>query len=288
MNISNKIKKYITKKKEGNQVKKFLLDNNLDILKADKSKQLIIVYSDWIKKKKYDLVESEKFRLLPIDPKEVIQKELKNRITKLQKLNKLTKQEKEFILNDNNDRTPKINIHLKTHKPGDKVRPIIDFKNSPLYNLEKFLKQQLKQFQNSTFTIMNTDELLHDIKKLKIERNMKIASLDITDMYPSMTWDIIEPKLMKLNVEPEIINLIEFAYKSNYFEYEGNYYTQEEGISMGSVIGPKLAELNSVIFLRGCCGISLNLYGDIAEFDETVMEAFQDLLRTVTEALRIR
>ncbi|XP_067125737.1 uncharacterized protein [Centruroides vittatus] len=90
---------------------------------------------------------------------------------------------------------------------------------------------------------MNTDELLHDIKKLKIERNMKIASLDITDMYPSITWDIIEPKLIKLNVEPEIINLIEFAYKSNYFEYQGNYYTQEEGISMGSVIGPKLAEM---------------------------------------------
>ncbi|XP_067122981.1 uncharacterized protein [Centruroides vittatus] len=70
-----------------------------------------------------------------------------------------------------------------------------------------------------------------------------MASLDIIEMYPSITWDIIEEKLKKLNITPEITQLIEFSYMSNYFEIEGNYYTQNEGISMGSVIGPKLAEL---------------------------------------------
>ncbi|XP_067121823.1 uncharacterized protein, partial [Centruroides vittatus] len=70
-----------------------------------------------------------------------------------------------------------------------------------------------------------------------------MASLDIVDMYPSITWDIIEEKLNNLNVNKEIIDLIEFTYRSNYFETNGEYYTQTEGISMGSVIGPKLAEL---------------------------------------------
>ncbi|XP_067141826.1 uncharacterized protein [Centruroides vittatus] len=158
-------------------------------------------------------------------------------------MNKLTKAEKEFILNDQNDRTPKINIQLKTHKDGEQVRPIVDFKYSTLYNLEKFLKQELKSYQNSNFAISNTDELLTDLKDMKIESTFKMASLDIIEMYPSITWDIIEEKLKKLNITPEITQLIEFSYMSNYFEIEGNYYTQNEGISMGSVIGPKLAEL---------------------------------------------
>ncbi|XP_023225421.1 uncharacterized protein LOC111626329 [Centruroides sculpturatus] len=62
-------------------------------------------------------------------------------------------------------------------------------------------------------------------------------------MYPSMSWEIVEEKLKQINIEPEIIDLIEFSYRSNYFEINKNYYTQNEGVSMGSVIGPKLAEI---------------------------------------------
>ncbi|XP_067134591.1 uncharacterized protein MAL8P1.12-like [Centruroides vittatus] len=256
--LSSKIKKYITKEKSKtvikdknyykyknniSKVQTFLVDNGLEIIKADKSKQVIIVYADWVKNKKCELVEGKQFRQLPIDPKDIIYKELKSRVTRLHKMNKLTKAEKEFILNDQNDRTPKINIQLKTHKDGEQVRPIVDFKYSTLYNLEKFLKQELKSYQNSNFAISNTDELLTDLKDMKIESTFKMASLDIIEMYPSITWDIIEEKLKKLNITPEITQLIEFSYMSNYFEIEGNYYTQNEGISMGSVIGPKLAEL---------------------------------------------
>ncbi|XP_023223261.1 uncharacterized protein LOC111624601 [Centruroides sculpturatus] len=70
-----------------------------------------------------------------------------------------------------------------------------------------------------------------------------MASLDIVNVYPSITWEMIENKLTQINIEPEIIDLIEFAYRSNYLEIKGRYFTQTEGISMGSVIGPKLAEL---------------------------------------------
>ncbi|XP_067132201.1 uncharacterized protein [Centruroides vittatus] len=70
-----------------------------------------------------------------------------------------------------------------------------------------------------------------------------MASLDVIDMYPSIKWELIEDKLKKLEVESHIIELIEFAYMSNYFEIDEEYYTQNNGISMGSVIGPKLAEI---------------------------------------------
>ncbi|XP_023239508.1 uncharacterized protein LOC111638098 [Centruroides sculpturatus] len=74
-------------------------------------------------------------------------------------------------------------------------------------------------------------------------------------MYPSITWDLIEEKLNNLDVNKEIIELIEFTYRSNYFETNGEYYTQTDGISMGSVIGPKLAELIMIDIDNIICNI---------------------------------
>ncbi|XP_067132581.1 uncharacterized protein [Centruroides vittatus] len=266
--LSNKIKTYITR--EGNKtiikdlsyfqykteiqnLNNFLRDNTLEIIKADKSKQIVIVPQEWIKNKKQEIVINHKFKKLPINPIEVIYSELKKRINKLEKLNEITKTEKWFILNEENNRIPKLNIKLKTHKIGEKVRPIIDFKYSTLYNLEKFLKQKLKKYDNSQLAIKNADELIQELNKIDIKDKYRMASLDIVDMYPSITWDIIEEKLNNLNVNKEIIDLIEFTYRSNHFETNGEYYTQTEGISMGSVIGPKLAELimidiNNIIY----------------------------------------
>ncbi|XP_067140682.1 putative autophagy-related protein 11 [Centruroides vittatus] len=272
MKLSNRIKKYVTKEGKKsiikdknyfqyiNQIKalhNFLQENKIEIIKADKSKQIVIATQEWVKNKKQEITNNTKFRKLPINPIEVIYLELKRRITKLEQLHEINKTEKWFILNEGNERTPKLNIQLKTHKIGEKVRPIVDFKYSMLYNLEKFLKQQLKQYQNSQFAIKNTDELIEELNQISIEEDSRIASLDVVDMYPSITWDLIEDKLKNLEVNNEIINLIEFTYRSNYFEFDGDYYTQTDGISMGSVIGPKLAELimidvdNKISSIRG-------------------------------------
>ncbi|XP_067140351.1 chromosome partition protein Smc-like [Centruroides vittatus] len=236
-------KNYYKYKDEIETLQKFLSDNQLDLIRADKSKQIIIVTQKWVKSKQLEIVEGKKFRKLPINPKETLYEELKKRVIKLQKLNKITRAEREFILNQDNDRTPKLNVKLKTHKMGEKVRPIVDFKFATLYNLEKFLKQKLKKYQNSKHSIKNTEELLDSLKNVKIEKTSKMASLDVIDMYPSIKWELIEDKLKKLEVESHIIELIEFAYMSNYFEIDEEYYTQNNGISMGSVIGPKLAEI---------------------------------------------
>ncbi|XP_067126891.1 uncharacterized protein [Centruroides vittatus] len=94
---------------------------------------------------------------------------------------------------------------------------------------------------DAAFTNIN-----QELNKIGIEETFRVASLDIVDMYPSVTWEIIENKLQQLKVDEEILDLIDFTYRSNYFEIDGNYYTQQEGISMGSVIGPKLAELITI------------------------------------------
>ncbi|XP_023219888.1 uncharacterized protein LOC111621864 [Centruroides sculpturatus] len=104
-----------------------------------------------------------------------------------------------------------------------------------MYNLENFLKSRLQKYQNSQFAIHDTDEFMCDIKKLDIDETLRMVSLNIVNMYPSIN--------LENDIEPEIIDLMEFAYRSNYFEIKDRYFTKTEGISMGSVIGPKLAGL---------------------------------------------
>ncbi|XP_067139889.1 uncharacterized protein MAL8P1.12-like [Centruroides vittatus] len=258
INLSNIIKHHIIRQKDRTIIRdknyykynaeieklyKYLNDNNLNIIKADKSKQIVVVTRDWIIAKKLEIINKGNFRELPINPKNIIYEELKKRINILYKQKKVTKNEKIFILSEDNERTPRLNIQLKTHKQNEKVRPIVDFKFTVLYNLEKYLKGKLKDYENSICSIRNMEGFLQELKEVQINNTSKLASIDVVEMYPSITWKLINNQLNKMNVDPYIIDLIEFAYKSNYLELNNKYYTQEDGISMGSVIGPKLAEL---------------------------------------------
>ncbi|XP_023211623.1 uncharacterized protein LOC111614481 [Centruroides sculpturatus] len=172
-------KNYYKYKTEIKKLHKYLNDDNLNIIRADKSKQIVVVTQDWIVLKKLQIINGKNFRELQINPRKIIYEELKKRITKLQKLGDVTKNKKAFILSEVNERTPRLNIQLKTHKQNEKVRPIVDFKCTVLYNLEKFLKEKLKSYDNSIYSIKNTEEFLNDLKKVQIENTFKLASLDV-------------------------------------------------------------------------------------------------------------
>ncbi|XP_023228054.1 uncharacterized protein LOC111628492 isoform X2 [Centruroides sculpturatus] len=85
-----------------------------------------------------------------------------------------------------------------------------------------FIKKLLQDIQNSKYTVKNADDLMiiSRLQKGVILPNYKLMSLDITSMYPSITKHMILSSLLK-----------------------ENFYRQTEGICMGSVIGPKLAEI---------------------------------------------
>lgn len=54
---------------------------------------------------------------------------------------------------------------------------------------------------------------------------------------------MIIKSLQLLNVEKWIIDGIEYCFYNNYIKIDNKYYRQTDGIIMGSVIGPKLAEI---------------------------------------------
>ncbi|XP_023219622.1 uncharacterized protein LOC111621644 [Centruroides sculpturatus] len=262
-NLKHQIKEDIKKLKSNNEIgkimlrdrggkeyskkcatlKKYLKDNNLNIIKADKTNQIIIVDKEWEKKKKSEIVLTNDFVELTEEPKEEIKKWMKKEITKLYKQGKVTPAEKKQILNYNNIRKPQLKIRLKTHKTGDICRPLVDFKNTILSNLELFIKKKLKIIPYSDYSIKNTDELIRKLMRIKMKPTYRLLSLDIISMYPSIKWELIEKSLRNLEIHNWLLELIKYSFKNNYFHIDEKIYRQKNGISMGTIIGPKLAEI---------------------------------------------
>ncbi|XP_023234101.1 uncharacterized protein LOC111633722 [Centruroides sculpturatus] len=221
----------------------FLKTNNLSIIKADKTDQLIIIDNNNLQQKTIEQINNINYIKLNNNPYEDIKKELINLVKNIYANNNLSENNKNYILNFKNNRTPKLNIRLKTHKNEEKFRPLVDFKFSILYNLEQYIKQQLTSIDLSKYTVKNADDVINRLLKIQKSNTDTLISLDVKNMYPNIKWKLIEESLTMLNVDKTLINLIHFAYTRNYFQANTNFYRQVDGISMGSKMGPKLAEL---------------------------------------------
>lgn len=84
-----------------------------------------------------------------------------------------------------------MNLRLKTDKENLPYRPIVDFRYTSLYNLEKFLKEKLNEIPNSPCSIKNTEDLIEKLKSNKIKPSYEISSLDIVNLYPSISLHLI-------------------------------------------------------------------------------------------------
>ncbi|XP_023225942.1 uncharacterized protein LOC111626693 [Centruroides sculpturatus] len=180
--MDQKAKKYIGKY---NRLKKFLHRFNLGIVKADKSRQLIIMNLTDLDKKKQEIIKEGNFEKLELDPTSNIQKLLKKIVGKLIKEGAISITESKELLPGENVRMPKLNVIL-----------------------------------NSELSIKNTDSLISRLEAGRILPEYRLMSIDIVSMYPSITKEMIIQSLIK-----------------------GEYFRQKDGISMGSVVGPKLAEI---------------------------------------------
>ena len=81
--------------------------------------------------------------------------------------------------------TPQLKAHIKTHKEDTPIRPVVNNINAPSYKIANLLNQQLHILSplTNTYTSKNSTEIAHDIVKIPINKQIKMITLDIKDMY---------------------------------------------------------------------------------------------------------
>jgi len=77
---------------------------------------------------------------------------------------------------------------IKVHKEGTPIRPVVNFKDAPSYKLAKILTDVLKSRLPlpDVHNVQNSTQLMNDISQIPFVPGLKLASLDISNMYTNI------------------------------------------------------------------------------------------------------
>ena len=148
----------------------------------------------------------------------------------------------------------------KIHKllPNDTInelplRPIVSNIGSATCHLSKYLAKLLSPLSKSEYTIKSTKYFVEKIKKEHIPNDHLLVSFDVKSLFTNVPLDetikIILNRIYEENeistdiTKSEMKELLNLCTKSVHFAFEGNIYVQNDGVAMGSPLGPILANI---------------------------------------------
>ena len=101
-----------------------------------------------------------------------------------------------------------------------------------------------------TYNTKNSQEIADELKRTQTDKQMKIITLDITDLFVNLPIQgILTTTKFWLNRntnDSELIKqtlyILEIIMKQNYFQYNERFLQPDKGIAMGSPISSTMAE----------------------------------------------
>ena len=140
----------------------------------------------------------------------------------------------------------------KVHKPGNKVRPIVDYTGSIGYNTSRALADILAPLVGKTdHHVENSKPLANDLAQVYKEEGEIFNSHDIVSLFTDTLVDkslkvikqrLLQDKTLKqrtLLLVDDIMELLRFTFQTtSYFSFRGKIYQQLFGAAMGSPASP--------------------------------------------------
>ena len=220
-------------------------------IKPDKGNGVVVMdHSDYVNKINDILSDHSKFKILDTDPTEQRESKLQRFLYRLHKKGSLD--ESTYGLIRPTGSTPSQLYGLpKVHKVGVPLRPIISQIGSYTYQLAKFLVPILSPLTTNSYTITDSFAFVNELMSMKETPFM--ASFDVVSLFTNIplieTVEICLDKLFSNSdkvhnlTREDLKKLIIFAAQENHFIFNNNIYDQVDGVSMGSPLGPILANI---------------------------------------------
>ena len=228
-------------------------DKSIFITRPDKGRGTVILdRSEYIEKVESILNDNTKFKEIFEDPFKVITK-LEDRLARLLrtvlKLNIISKDTFNNLFSSG--ASPGVLYGLpKIHKIGNPIRPVLSTLHTFNYNLAKFFVPILEPLTTNEYTLKNSLEFIKEINQINL-KNKIMASFDIQSLFTNIPLDetikIIDNELFKDSstvmgfTRKHFVDLLELSIKDSPFIFNDKVYTQIDGVSMGSCLGPTLA-----------------------------------------------
>ena len=143
-------------------------------------------------------------------------------------------------------------------KDGDGIeklslRPIISNIGTSTYHTAKFLSNLLQPLTKSEYTITSTKSFISSLKGKAIPPGHRLVSFDVKSLFTNVPLDTtINIILKRIYINKEIKTsipkddmrkLLYLCTKSVQFTFDSQFYSQVDGVAMGSPLGPVLANI---------------------------------------------
>ena len=242
-------------KRERKAMKDLMNNDDIIILPADKGRATVVMKKEDYLTKCYDHIDNGPYNKLKKDPTESIKREC------LKKL-KVLKEESAIDQTLYNRLKPKDSPPPcfyglpKIHKPAIPIRPIVSYSGTPLYNLSKHIagilsKYITKEGRHSE----NSKQFSEYVRDQSIEDDEMLVSFDVTSLYTNVpikdTLEIIKNLLendadlqLKTKIpSTNLLNIAEFLLTKTWFLFNGEFYSQTDGVAMGGPTSSVVAEI---------------------------------------------
>lgn len=233
------------------------LRNNKDIIicPPDKGNAVIMMNrNDYVDKVQQILSNPSKFQKddFQIDLTSKIEKQVCNHISKLRQCNLITN-ETAKSLTPTGSTFPKLYGLPKVHKPDVPVRPILSMVNTPTHKLAKWLVEILRPVRDavSQNVVKDSFDFVNIIRSIDLT-NTHMCSFDVQSLFTNI------PLLETIDHIPDICNRFQLDLPMNFkllkslillcthkvqFSFNNIFYFQNDGVAMGSPLGPILADI---------------------------------------------
>ena len=146
------------------------------------------------------------------------------------------------------------NAKIYKDQADPKLRPIISQLNSPTYQIAEDLNNIIIKYMLKKYKINSTDKFLDILKSTENKENGMLASLDVDSLSTNIpveeTVEIIlqnvynhdhlsKPAISKTKLKKKL--LFTCTIKSPFKHNNEDIYYQQDGMSMGSPLGPTFA-----------------------------------------------
>ena len=141
----------------------------------------------------------------------------------------------------------------KIHKEGSPIRPIISSIGTYTHKLAQYLDEIIKPgLSNNEFMIKDNFDFVNIMSETKINQDEYIVSFDVSSLFTNVpvneTIEIVLNKLFKSKFDTfhglsrrNLRELLEICTQKSIFCFDGQYYEQIDGVSMGCRLGPTFA-----------------------------------------------
>jgi len=164
-------------------VHKLRKQNNIYICKADKGNMTVIMDTEDYKKKISDMLTKFPYRKFSQDPTPNYEKTIKTTLKHLLHMNKITK-ELFHYLDSFSSKCPRFYGAPKLHKPNIPLRPIVDFRNSPSYNLASYLNKIFHPFtEKGEYIAKNSLDFVNKCRAIEEKRGYCLVSFDVKSLF---------------------------------------------------------------------------------------------------------